>query len=79
MTFVKIVLDQQKQHQEPEVVDLLDVERGSLGKEFLIARVLKDGDYDVFLENYPVQSTLQSLASSAPVDDRDVKDSGSTD
>ncbi|MCB1668878.1 MAG: HD-GYP domain-containing protein [Porticoccaceae bacterium] len=79
MPFVKIVLDQQKQPQEPEVVDLLDVERGSLGKEFLIARVLKDGDYDVFLENYPVQSTLQSLASSAPVDDRDVKDSGSTD
>ena len=73
LPFVKLILDPQKQPQEPEVVDLLDVERGTLGKEFLVGKVLKDGDYDVFLENYPVQSTLQGLTSTTSVDDRDVK------
>jgi HD-GYP domain-containing protein (c-di-GMP phosphodiesterase class II) len=74
LPFVKLVLDQQKQPQEPEVVNLLDVERGTLGKEFLVGKVLKDGDYDVFLENYPVQITLQGLVSATSVDDRDVKE-----
>jgi len=73
LPFLKIILDQNKKPQEPKVVDLLDVERGTLGKEFLVKTVLKDGDFDVVLENYQVQSTLQGLTSKTSVDEM-VKD-----
>ena len=64
LPIVKIVLDENKQQQEPELINLLDVSTGTIPKTYLISRVLKDGDHGVNLEDYPVRSiVVRSLSS----------------
>lgn len=60
---IKLVLDQDKNPQSEEIIDLLHVGTANVGsanldKGWLIHRVLKDGDYDIYLEQYPVRRAL---------------------
>jgi len=55
---IRVVLDQQKSKQPEELIDLLNVGAGNLDKGWLIHKVLKDGDYDIRLEQYPVRMAL---------------------
>ena len=55
---IRVVLDQQKSKQPEEIIDLLNVGAGNLDKGWLIHKVLKDGDYDIRLEQYPVRMAL---------------------
>ena len=57
---VRILLDEHKQNCEHYLVDLLDVEKGELEKTFLIAKVLKDGTYDIRLEDHTDESIRQA-------------------
>ena len=63
---VKLVLDNNKQPVFEEFIDLLDVERGTVPREWLIHRVLKDGEHGVFLKDYPVKTAEASHASENP-------------
>lgn len=58
---IRLILDQQKQKQPEEIVDLLNVGAGNLDKSWLIHKVLKDGDYDIRLEQYPVRMALSGM------------------
>ncbi len=63
---VRLILDENKQSMEEQVVDLIDVQRGSLPRDWLIRKVLKDGDHGIYLEEYPVRSALAGMI---PVED----------
>ena len=58
---IRLILDQQKQKQPEEIVDLLNVGAGNLDKSWLIHKVLKDGDFDIRLEQYPVRMALSGM------------------
>jgi HD-GYP domain-containing protein (c-di-GMP phosphodiesterase class II) len=58
---IKLVLDQEKRPQPEEIVNLLNVDAGNLGKDWLIRKVLKDGDHDLYLEQYPVRRALAGM------------------
>lgn len=58
---VRVVLDKDKKTMQEEVVDLLGVERGTLPRDWLIRKVLKDGSHDIYLEEYPVRSALAGM------------------
>ena len=58
---VKLVFDQEKRSQPEEIVDFLNVGVGSLDKSWLINRVLKDCDHDIYLEQYPVRRALSGM------------------
>ena len=58
---VRLVLDKNKQPMSEEVVELSDVQRGTLPREWLIRKVLKDGDNGIHLEEYPVRSALKGM------------------
>ena len=49
---VIVVRDEDKQPTKEKVVNLTDTERGTLGKDFLINRVLKDGSHGIFIREY---------------------------
>lgn len=49
---MRILLDKQKNKMQPEEIDLTDIEKGSLPKDFLISHVLKDGTYGLKLEDH---------------------------
>ncbi|MEZ5528885.1 MAG: HD-GYP domain-containing protein [Porticoccaceae bacterium] len=55
---VKLVLDHEKQPLGEESIDLRDVQLGSLPRDWLIRRVLKDGENGVYLENCPVKMAV---------------------
>ncbi|WP_461482415.1 HD-GYP domain-containing protein [Porticoccus sp.] len=61
LPMVKLVLNEDKQPIGEEFIDLLDVQRGTLPREWLIHRVLKDGQYGVFLENCPVRTAISAF------------------
>ncbi len=63
---VRLVLDKEKNKTEEKVVNLLDVERGTLPRDWLIRKVLKDGDNGIHLEEYPVRSALAGMV---PIED----------
>ncbi|WP_438951997.1 HD-GYP domain-containing protein [Porticoccus sp.] len=63
---VKLVLDSDKKPIAEEFVNLLDVERGTVPREWLIHRVLKDGEYGVFLKDCPVKTAVAGIASTTP-------------
>jgi hypothetical protein len=63
---VKLVLDSDKNPIPEEFVDLLDVERGTVPREWLIHRVLKDGEYGVFLKDCPVKTAVAGITSVSP-------------
>lgn len=58
---IKLILDPDKQPQPEELIDLLNVDAGNLDKSWLIRKVLKDGDYDIHLEQYPVRRALSGM------------------
>lgn len=58
---VRVVLDKDKKAMQEEVVDLLGVERGTLPRDWLIRKVLKDGSLGIYLEEYPVRSNLAGM------------------
>lgn len=58
---IRLILDQQKHKQPEEIIDLLNVGAGNLDKSWLIHKVLKDGDYDIRLEQYPVRMALSGM------------------
>jgi putative nucleotidyltransferase with HDIG domain len=59
---VRVLLDKEKNSMQEEIVDLLSVERGMLPRDWLIRKVLKDGDHGIHLEEYPVRSALAAMA-----------------
>lgn len=63
---IKLVLDQEKRSQPEEIIDLLNVDAGNLDKNWLIRKVLKDGDHGIHLEQYPVR---RALAGTETLDD----------
>ncbi|KKK84452.1 hypothetical protein LCGC14_2783210, partial [marine sediment metagenome] len=58
---VRVVLDKDKNTMQEEVIDLLGVERGTLPRDWLIRKVLKDGDHDIYLEEYPVRTVQAGM------------------
>ena len=56
---IKLILDENKKPQDAKIIELLDIERGNLGKDYLIAQVLKDGDHGIRLEDYPVRLAVK--------------------
>lgn len=58
---VRVLLDKDKKAMQEEVVDLLGVERGTLPRDWLIRKVLKDGSLGIYLEEYPVRSILAGM------------------
>lgn len=63
LPLAKLVLDQDKQPIGEEFVDLQDVQRGTRSREWLIRKVLKDGENGVLLENCPVKMAVSAVAS----------------
>lgn len=61
LPLVKLVLDQDKQPIGEEFIDLQDVQRGTLTREWLIRKVLKDGEHGVLLENCPVRMAVSAF------------------
>lgn len=61
LPLVKLVLDQDKQPIGEEFIDLQDVQRGTLTREWLIRKVLKDGENGVLLENCPVRMAVSAF------------------
>ena len=59
---VRVLLDKEKNSMQEEIVDLLSIERGMLPRDWLIRKVLKDGDHGIHLEEYPVRSALAAMA-----------------
>tara|TARA_R110001592_G_scaffold309760_1_gene584207 strand:- start:46172 stop:46984 length:813 start_codon:yes stop_codon:yes gene_type:complete len=58
---IKLVLDQEKRPQPEQIVDLLNVGGENLDKDWLIRKVLKDGDHGIYLEQYPVRRALSGM------------------
>ncbi len=69
LPLVKVVLDNDKQQLEPYFLNLQDVEQGTVARENLIARVLKDGSYGVSLEDFEIGSELASQQQAVAEDD----------
>ncbi len=65
LPMVKLVLDNNKEAIGEEFIDLLDVQRGTLPREWLIRRVLKDGDHGILLENCPVKMAVSTFHTSS--------------
>lgn len=61
LPLVRILLDQNKQRQPPEEVDLVTIEKGLLPSDFLISHVLKDGDFGLRLEEHTDEVLKQSV------------------
>jgi len=65
LPLVKLVLDDNKQKIGEEFIDLRDSQNGTLPKDWLIRRVLKDGENGVFLEDCPVKMAVSAFSHSA--------------
>ena len=55
---LSVVLNGEKQPQKPSFIDLLALDRVGEVQEFLVQKVLKQGDYGVDIKDYPVNELL---------------------
>ncbi len=66
---LSVVLDSEKNPQQAKIVDLLALDKAGESKEYLIQKVLKNGDFGIDLKDFTVTTLFSSVEGTSELND----------